>query len=93
MTALRAIPGGSAPSLPRTAAQAWRRALRAVEFWDDAVYRAHVAVIESEPGQLLAAVDRWRAAEERLEAALLRERRARLEATGRRWLASVGGAP
>ncbi len=91
MTPLRAIDGGRLPPLLLTPCQAWRQALAAVEFWDDAVYRAHVSVIDSAPGDLLATVDRWRAAEERLEAALLRERRCRLEASGRRWLSSVGG--
>jgi len=85
---IRAVPGTGHPR-SLTPAQAWRLALANVEHWDDAVYRAHVAVIDSEPGKMLAAVEAWHAAEERLAAAGRRERRARLEAQGRRWLSGV----
>lgn len=87
---IRAVPGRGQPR-PFTPAQAWRLALANVEYWDDAVYQAHRAVIDSEPSRMLAAVDAWHATEDRLAAAHRRERRARLEANGRRWLKLVGG--
>lgn len=90
MTALHCLPGTGRPT-PLTPCQAWRAALQDLEAWEEAVYRAHLAVIDSAPGHMLAAVALWREAERQLEMAGWREKRARAEANGRRWLRSVAG--